>query len=173
VSIFATPPRSFSPYSSPQRAGTRKRRRMRLRASMRDRSRHFSTFRSGLFIGVSLPAIISGIYGSKVTALSYARINSQLTSRLARSHSGCHSCVVGVTASECQISILLGIYFDIVLGLHSIICSGGIWAPSCIEHSHLVPLSHKLCVHFRFVHLFLCKLLSNSLLASIGCQDCP
>lgn len=42
---------------------------------MRDRSRHFSMFRSGLCIGLSLPALISGIYESKLSL--FMRISYQ------------------------------------------------------------------------------------------------
>lgn len=97
-------PEVLSPHFSPE-GGDQKKARMRLRASMRDRSRHFSTFRSGLFIGLSLPALISGIYESKLTFLHTDELPTP--SRLSRPHQGCHSCVVGVTASEYQVKMLV------------------------------------------------------------------
>ena len=42
--------------------GDRKKARSRLRASFKQRSHHYSTFRTGIFIGLSIPALIAGIY---------------------------------------------------------------------------------------------------------------
>jgi hypothetical protein len=44
------------------------------------------------------------------------------------------------------------------LGLRGTICSRDIWDPYRTEHCRLVPLSHKLCIYFRFVHLSLARL---------------
>ncbi len=44
--------------------GDQKRARIRLRAVGKHKSHHFSTFRSGLYLGMGLPALISGIYQS-------------------------------------------------------------------------------------------------------------
>ncbi|KAG8819078.1 hypothetical protein FRC19_010139 [Serendipita sp. 401] len=44
--------------------GDRKKARNRLRAHFKERSHHYSTFRTGLYIGLSIPAFIAGIYSS-------------------------------------------------------------------------------------------------------------
>jgi hypothetical protein len=65
---FATSPSLFTLFSVTA-DGDQKRARSRLRASMRDGKYHFSTFRSGLYIGLSLSALASGIYESKHTSI--------------------------------------------------------------------------------------------------------
>ncbi|KDQ58685.1 hypothetical protein JAAARDRAFT_128396 [Jaapia argillacea MUCL 33604] len=44
--------------------GDKKKALERLRAGSRQKSHHFSTFRSGLAIGLAVPALVSGIYQS-------------------------------------------------------------------------------------------------------------
>ncbi|KAF8917968.1 SPX domain-containing protein, partial [Mucidula mucida] len=44
--------------------GDKKRALLRLRAGLLHKSHHFSTFRSGLFLGLSLPPLVAGIYQS-------------------------------------------------------------------------------------------------------------
>ncbi|KAF7426119.1 hypothetical protein PC9H_008485 [Pleurotus ostreatus] len=44
--------------------GDRKKARARLRGSGKTKSHHFSTFRSGILLGLALPALVSGIYHS-------------------------------------------------------------------------------------------------------------
>ncbi|CCA74266.1 related to putative phosphate transporter 1 [Serendipita indica DSM 11827] len=51
-------------YAARFEGGDRKKARLRLRASLQPRSHHYSTFRTGLFIGLSIPPLISGIYES-------------------------------------------------------------------------------------------------------------
>lgn len=43
-------------------AGDRKRARERLRAHFQPRNHHFSTFRTGIMVGLSIPPIVAGIY---------------------------------------------------------------------------------------------------------------
>ncbi|KZT23701.1 hypothetical protein NEOLEDRAFT_1069012, partial [Neolentinus lepideus HHB14362 ss-1] len=45
--------------------GDRKKALERLRAGSRVKSHHFSTFRSGLAIGLAIPALVSGLYLSE------------------------------------------------------------------------------------------------------------
>ncbi|KAF4583455.1 hypothetical protein EYR38_002206 [Pleurotus pulmonarius] len=44
--------------------GDRKKARARLRGSGKTKSHHFSTFRSGILLGLALPALVSGVYHS-------------------------------------------------------------------------------------------------------------
>ncbi|CAG8609901.1 11674_t:CDS:10, partial [Acaulospora colombiana] len=49
-------------FGETKEGGDRKKARTRLKATFREHSHHYSTFRTGIFIGLSIPALISGIY---------------------------------------------------------------------------------------------------------------
>ena len=51
-------------------SGDLKKARVRLRATMQRKSHHFSAFRSGLYLGIALPAFVDGIYKCEYCALS-------------------------------------------------------------------------------------------------------
>jgi xenotropic and polytropic retrovirus receptor 1 len=48
--------------------GDRKKAKNRLRASLKPQSHHLTTFRTGVFVGLSIPALISGIYEGEIPA---------------------------------------------------------------------------------------------------------
>lgn len=60
-SSFSSSKHSEQPYCTTEK-GDAKKARARLRATHRETTHHFSTFRSGMLLGLSIPALAMGIY---------------------------------------------------------------------------------------------------------------
>ncbi|KAJ7158189.1 SPX domain-containing protein [Mycena crocata] len=112
--------------------GDKKKALTRLRAGPQHKSHHTSTFWSGLFIGLSVPALVSGIYNSRKTRNSVKSALAYRRSRLSKEYPGCDS--------------RLGCPFA---HIQHIFHPRPFLAPGRSKHPRLGTLEDKLCVHLR------------------------
>ena len=118
-----------------QAHGDQQRARLRLRAPTQHKTHHWATFRTGTFIGLSVPAIVHGVYFCKMHPLpgSLDGLQKLICFSLPGRHETRNTSVGSPSP-----------------GLWGFVCSCAVPVVDQFQHSHLDSFSDKLCVYFRW-----------------------